>query len=664
VHTLFRCNAIPASLRQLRRFLPVLCLLAPLAYASAQGVDATALRESLEIGTAGVVQAGDNPAYAQPDFDDSQWLPVNAKTRLNQYFPNNRQPILWRRIHVNVAPGEKHLALQAYLVSRAFEVYVNGQKIIQSGGVDPFIAYTRSARLIVPIPQAQLRTGSLVIAVRARAPRTWWSSPAPAFNAPMLTLGDENALSDRNLLSMIAESTANFLGNLFVFGVGLVAFALYIGQRQRKEYLWIFILGLLNLAFLPLLFLDAVRNIPVSLWIVNEILLFATLMAMVFMVEAFLPRRFGWPLWLCVTLACLTAVVCDIFYLYGLVPSYYDTIFTIGVGVIFAGVIPILLFRQWRRGDREAGVLFIPFLLYSLWFYEQILTGVLQLIPPLSGFALHISQLANGFPIGIFIVGLTDIANLSFYFSLVIIIVLRSTRMSRQQAILEGEMAAAREVQQVILPDQFEPVPGFAVESVYQPAQQVGGDFYQVLPTTDGGLLIVVGDVAGKGLPAAMLVSVLIGAIRTAAEDSHNPALMLRKLNNRLLGRSGGGFSTAIAAHITSDGWVFIASAGHLSPYLDGREIELPGALPLGLTDDAVYETLQLYLPPMSRLTFYSDGVVEAQNPNGQLFGFDRARSISTMPASIIAEAARQFGQSDDITVVAIQRAAAKTAAA
>jgi serine phosphatase RsbU (regulator of sigma subunit) len=92
------------------------------------------------------------------------------------------------------------------------------------------------------------------------------------------------------------------------------------------------------------------------------------------------------------------------------------------------------------------------------------------------------------------------------------------------------------------------------VESVYQPAQQVGGDFFQVLPAHRGGLLIVIGDVAGKGLPAAMLVSVLVGAVRTAAAYSHAPAEILAQLNDRLLGRTHGGFSTALAAHITADG--------------------------------------------------------------------------------------------------------------
>jgi serine phosphatase RsbU (regulator of sigma subunit) len=247
---------------------------------------------------------------------------------------------------------------------------------------------------------------------------------------------------------------------------------------------------------------------------------------------------------------------------------------------------------------------------------------------------------------------------------LAIIMVLRSTRISRQQAVLEGEVAAAREVQQVILPEQAEAVPGFAVDSAYQPAQQVGGDFFQVLPAGDGGLLVVVGDVAGKGLPAAMLVSVLVGATRGAAEYTSDPAELLANLNERLVGREGAGYSTALVALIRADGRVSIANAGHLSPYLDGREVELHGALPLGLARGVSYEPSHFYLAPGSRVTFYSDGVVEAQNPSGELFGFERGRQLSMQPASMIVEAAKEFGQSDDITVVAITRLAAVANAA
>jgi sigma-B regulation protein RsbU (phosphoserine phosphatase) len=236
--------------------------------------------------------------------------------------------------------------------------------------------------------------------------------------------------------------------------------------------------------------------------------------------------------------------------------------------------------------------------------------------------------------------------------------------MSRRQAIIESEMAAAQEVQKVLLPEHREIVPGFIVDSVYEPAQQVGGDFFQIVPAGEGGLVLVVGDVAGKGLPAAMLVSVMVGAICGLSEYTQDPAELLVGLNERLVGRSGGGFSTALAAHISSTGAVTIANAGHLSPYLDGREIELPGALPLGVSAGVRYETTSFRIEPGSRLTFYSDGVVEAQNQKGELFGFDRAKAISTEPAAAIAEAAKKFGQEDDITVVTITRDAAIASAA
>ncbi len=632
----------------------------PAAGTAAQPFDATGVREPVEIGVAGLVESGDDPAYVRPDFDDSKWLPVDAQTRLTDYFPQNHPPIVWRRIHVKVDPNQKQLALRAYSIARAFEVFVNGQKLIQSGQVEPYTPAMRSARLIVRIPAAQLRTGSLVIAIRARAPTTWWTSSLPGFSGGMLTLGDQIALENQNLLIMIAENSATFLEDLLALGVGLVALALFIGQRQRMEYFWIFVLGVLNAAYLPLLFLSLRRNIPVSLWMVNEFVQIASYVAIVLMVQAFLQRPFKWFLWLCTALACLIAAVSNIGFDYGVFPVAFATLFTIPIGIIFAAVIPILLFRQLRRGNREAGILLIPFILYSLWIYASIAIGLLALVPPLRRASVHAAQVINAFPVGFFTVGLGDLGTLSFYFSLAIIMVLRATRTSRQQALLEGELEAAREVQQVILPEQVESVPGFTVESIYQPAQEVGGDFFQIIPDkTDGSLLIVAGDVAGKGLQAGMLVALMVGTIRTAADSGADPVSVLHALNKRMLGR-GHAQATCLALRIARDGSVTLANAGHLPPYLNGEAVAMEGALPLGVVEDAEVSMTRFNLKDGDKLLFISDGIVEATDAHGHLFGFDRVLELvrSAASPSDLAGAAQSFGQRDDISVISVTRTA------
>ena len=159
----------------------------------------------------------------------------------------------------------------------------------------------------------------------------------------------------------------------------------------------------------------------------------------------------------------------------------------------------------------------------------------------------------------------------------------RYVKTRTENVLFESEMAAARQVQQVILPHPHQSFPGFVVESAYKPAREVGGDFFQILKVGDGGLLFIIGDVAGKGLPAAMLVSLLIGSIRATAEVTHDPAVLLGKLHEQIIGHTADGFATALAAFLTSDGLIALANAGHLSPYLDGNEIELSGALPLGI---------------------------------------------------------------------------------
>jgi serine phosphatase RsbU (regulator of sigma subunit) len=250
------------------------------------------------------------------------------------------------------------------------------------------------------------------------------------------------------------------------------------------------------------------------------------------------------------------------------------------------------------------------------------------------------------------------ISALLFWISLAVVLILRSNRISLAQAALESEIEAAAEVQQVILPEQRVVLPGIAIESEYRPAREVGGDFFQILPNAaDGSLLIVAGDVAGKGLKAGMLVALLVGAIRTAVEKDSDPAAILAALNRRLLGR-GDAHATCLAMGVTADGAVTLANAGHLPPYWNNALIEIGGSLPLGLIENLDCSLLKFQLSPGDRLLMLSDGIAEATDEQGNLYGFDRVLDlVRTQPsARKIADVAQAFGQDDDISVISVAR--------
>jgi hypothetical protein len=234
----------------------------------------------------------------------------------------------------------------------------------------------------------------------------------------------------------------------------------------------------------------------------------------------------------------------------------------------------------------------------------------------------------------------------------------RRTRIELDKAALEGELAAAREIQHLMVPEELPPSPGFAIESVYRPASQVGGDFFQVIPLGGKQTLVVIGDVSGKGLSAAMIVSMLIGMLRTVSSVTHDPAQILTEVNSKLFEHKQAGFVTCLAARLDPSGRVVFANAGHVPPWLNGAQVAFAGSIPLGLVASAAPEQANLEMQPGDRLTILTDGVVEARDAEGILFGFERTQSLIQQGASpqSIAEAAQDYGQDDDLTVISILR--------
>jgi serine phosphatase RsbU (regulator of sigma subunit) len=230
----------------------------------------------------------------------------------------------------------------------------------------------------------------------------------------------------------------------------------------------------------------------------------------------------------------------------------------------------------------------------------------------------------------------------------------------RRQRLMALDVKQAQEVQQVILPEARLALPGLIVESEYRPAREVGGDFFQIIPhKTDGSLLIVAGDVTGKGLKAGMLVALLVGAIRSTERFNSDPEVVLHELNLRLVGRSDA-HATCLALGIAKDGAVTLANAGHMAPYLNGEPLPMEGALPLGLIEGAECSVMRFQLKQGDRLMLMSDGIAEATDADGHLFGFERVHELlrTATFAAEVASAAQTFGQEDDISVISVTRTA------
>ena len=156
-----------------------------------------------------------------------------------------------------------------------------------------------------------------------------------------------------------------------------------------------------------------------------------------------------------------------------------------------------------------------------------------------------------------------------------------------------------------------------------------------------------------------MLVALLVGAIRMAEEVNPEPLFILQALNRRLLRRADA-HATCLALRIAKDGGVMLANAGHISPYLNGGPVASEGALPLGVIERAEFSQLRFQLMDQDRLLIMSDGIPEAMNAEGHLFGFERAHELlcTAVSAAGLANAAQRFGQEDDISVIAVTRTA------
>src|ERR671910_365262 len=207
----------------------------------------------------------------------------------------------------------------------------------------------------------------------------------------------------------------------------------------------------------------------------------------------------------------------------------------------------------------------------------------------------------------------------------------------RERERIEQELRVARRIQQASLPEEVPEIAGWQVSPFYQPAREVGGDFYDFHLLPGGQLGVVVGDATGKGVPAALVMSTTCGmlqAVSEALDSSSSPGEVLSRVNETLLSRIPSNmFVTCFYAILDpGSGSLTYANAGHDLPYLhrgrgDAEELRARG-MPLGLMPGMSYEQKEIVLDVGEGVFFYSDGLVEAHDPKGEMFGFPRLKAL------------------------------------
>jgi hypothetical protein len=620
---------------------------------------------------------GDNAAWANPEVDDASgrngWEQIAADQPWGAQGHPGYTGIAWyrRSVVVTLAPGASpSLALYVPPVSDAHEVYWNGALVGRYGKLPPHPVWY----YLPPSQTMSLgKASSGVLAVRVwKAPLTSNDSVlAGGFSSPPLigspeAIGSLKATSNFRWLSR--NETLIILDGLY-FMVGVIALVAWL--RDRRQWL-VFWTACMSISVVTVQFLELYRfPIPyvfsvdmaqpvfglasVATWYVLALLLrldesktirrILLVLAIIAMADCALDSLATWAIGFGSAGLAGFGQRADWF-----LTAIYNVVQLLPTPLVLCAVV-----RRKRLSVERWVVAFFGLLANLVPVFQSILSQGSR-FAPVQGLAdLLLRPL---FTIDGAIVDAQAVTATLLLFAIVFAVYRYSQEDRRRQAAIEQEFKSARELQQVLIPEDLPAIPGYALTSAYKPAQEVGGDFFQVIPLQDDSTLVVLGDVSGKGLKAAMAVSLIVGTIRTLADFTSSPAEVLAGLNQRLHGRLHGGFATATALRLHPDGVCTLASAGHPGPFLNGRELSFPGALPLGLVAGTRYEETSFSLRKGDGLALFTDGLLEARNGSGELYGFARLQGLfaGKPTAAEATEAAVNFGQDDDITVLVLTR--------
>ena len=632
------------------------------------------------VGDSPIDQNTGKPLWAEPDFDDAKWETLDLRPKsgaidpisgITSYVPGwtvHGHPgywgYAWYRIHISIqaAQGQSLAIAGPSDVDDVFQVFADGVLIGHFGkfsGRLPTGYYSQPTMFMLPasassstVDGADAKT--LVIAYRdfmLPSTLTEQADVGGFHDAPIL--GDTAAVTAGYTMSWLELVRAYSLGAALVpvFGaMALMAFTLILFDRSDKVYQWIGWLFLLQAASQGLSSATSwTQFVSITAGQVSNDGLMTALIytGWVFVWWIWFGRQR--PSWTPLAAAGLglllfITVIIGQEILAGLFPHKVAAAFlsaSVVVRLLFLALQLVIVIRGIRRQGLESWLVLPAVLLWGVNSFSSEL--VLLHIPIRWDFGLSVR--------------LGTITNLLLVIVVNILLLRRLLTSIKTQRQMALDVKQAQEVQQMILPEARTVLPGLVIESEYLPAREVGGDFFQTIPNElDHSLLIVAGDVTGKGLQAGMLVALLVGAIRTAASHNTDPRYVLGQLNERLLGRNNAQ-ATCLALRIDADGTVSIANAGHMAPYLNGELVHIEGALPLGMLTAPEFSHMRFRLHENDKLILISDGVVEAMDEEGRLYGFERVHQLLQTPVSAtqVAHSAQIYGQKDDITVIAVK---------
>jgi hypothetical protein len=620
---------------------------------------------AVELGGSWRFHVGDSLDWCRPQVDDASWDVVRADESWGAQGHPSYTGYAWYRKHIVIEPSlidDPNYRLLIPSAEDAYEVYWNCKLIGRYGKLPPrpswyYSTFPRS------FPLSGERSG--VLAIR------FWKAPLEAFSTdalgglyapPLLGSPDAIQLSEDSVTWQLVRGQL-FDYSLVLLRVFIAAWCMLLWRRTRgRLFAWlaVFTLTPIALQMLEHLFLipftyQLARFINQPVYTLYSVSLWFLLLRLLELHENARVLRLTVRLaWIAEGLALADGLLALFWGNAGPVMQWADAILV--TAMLLLEMYPCGLVALGLKRKHHVSRWAVALGAFALKMFESVAN-----ISALGQRFTHWTLYDKLIDTPLFVIQGVNftadkVGSLVLFAAILFAVFRYLLEQQARRTALEQEMQSAREIQRVLMPDTLPAIERFAISSAYIPAQEVGGDFFQILTHSDGSSIVAIGDVSGKGLKAAMNVSMIVGALHAQSANASGPAEILEEVNRCLLGRMGGGFATAILLRVNSDSTLTLSNAGHLPPFLNGQEYPIEPSLPLGMLPATSYSETTLPIQPGDELLLYTDGLVEAQDENKQIYGFDRLRVLMALrpTAQEAAQRAVDFGQQDDITVLTL----------